>query len=464
MIGMPAALALASEPLIASAFGTRHREAVDLLRDGGVDQLRLLLRVVVGRAPDELDALVLGRLLGALLDDRPERALVAVGDHRERQAAALGQVDVCAAAAVDDRGCRCASLLPPPQPATSAASASDGDEQRRRESLHRWDTSLLGAQVDRNSMLARDIERRTARRPGAPCPVMAMSCSSTSQRSYPVWSRRRTTSSIRASPCPSGRNSPACVACDERQLAARARAPPARASTSLRWTWPMRSAWSRTKATGSTPPISRWPVSKHQRHVGVRERALDVGGGLDQRADVRVQDELEALRRRRASASSRRCAPQRAASRRRRASTGADQSSVGDERGDEHARRRPRRAGRGAPRRARACRRASASCTTSGTKPPTSRSPWRVERARGAARRRAAASPGGRARWRAGPARPSRRARARAAAAGPSRGPRRRPMRSGRRASRRSTSAASRSTLSASASRAPPLERSNGGP
>jgi hypothetical protein len=30
-------------------------------------------------------------------------------------------------------------------------------------------------------------------------------------------------------------------------------------------------------------------------HVGVRERALDVGGGLDQRSHVRVQDELEPL-------------------------------------------------------------------------------------------------------------------------------------------------------------------------
>ena len=33
------------------------------------------------------------------------------------------------------------------------------------------------------------------------------------------------------------------------------------------------------------------------RHVGVRERLLDVRGGLRQRADVRVQDELQALRR-----------------------------------------------------------------------------------------------------------------------------------------------------------------------
>jgi hypothetical protein len=80
MIGMPAALALASESLIASAFGR-------------VDELRLLLRVVVGRAPDELDALVLRRLLGALLDDGPERPLVAVRDHREREPAALGLAD-----------------------------------------------------------------------------------------------------------------------------------------------------------------------------------------------------------------------------------------------------------------------------------------------------------------------------------------------------------------------------------
>ena len=73
--------------------GHGDRQAVDLLRDRGVDQLGLLLRVVVGRAPDELDALVLGRLLGALLDDRPEPALVAMGHHREGQAASLGQGD-----------------------------------------------------------------------------------------------------------------------------------------------------------------------------------------------------------------------------------------------------------------------------------------------------------------------------------------------------------------------------------
>ena len=55
----------------------------------------------------------------------------------------------------------------------------------------------------------------------------------------------------------------------------------------------MRSAWSRTNSTGSTPPISRWPVSKHQGTSVWASAALDLGGGLDERPDVRVQDELE---------------------------------------------------------------------------------------------------------------------------------------------------------------------------
>src|SRR3954454_18672051 len=48
----------------------RDRQAIDLLGDRRRDQLRLLLRVVVRRAPDELDALGLRRRLCPLLHDR----------------------------------------------------------------------------------------------------------------------------------------------------------------------------------------------------------------------------------------------------------------------------------------------------------------------------------------------------------------------------------------------------------
>src|SRR4029079_416117 len=136
----------------------RHRQPVDLLRDGSVDQLRLLLRVVVGRAPDELHALVLCSLLRALLDDTPARALVAVGDHRDREAAALRLADALrAAAGRGGRPTRAGGLVA----ATAAGrhdergDGEDGQEHPGGQSLHRWNTSLRGARVDRNSMLLR---------------------------------------------------------------------------------------------------------------------------------------------------------------------------------------------------------------------------------------------------------------------------------------------------------------------
>src|SRR4051812_49401308 len=138
----------------------RDREAVDLLRDGGVDELGLLLRVVVRRAPDELDALVLGGLLGALLDDRPERALVAVCDHGERDPAALGLVHALRAARGSRRRAGAAAAARRLAAAATGrderGDGDDGDDQPGELTLHRWDTlSLVGARLDRNSMLLR---------------------------------------------------------------------------------------------------------------------------------------------------------------------------------------------------------------------------------------------------------------------------------------------------------------------
>ena len=214
MIGMPADLRLGQRALDRVRVRDRHGEAVDLLGDRGVDQLRLLLRVVVGRAPDQLDALVLGRLLGALLDDRPERALVAVRDHREREAAALGQVDRLRSRRSDDD-------LPPELVLVAAATAGhhqraereDDDEPSADESLHRRDTlSLRGADVDRNSMLR---ATSSAGPPSTGGSVAGDGQVLLEHEPALVAHRRRgarTTSSIRASPSPSGRNRPICVA------------------------------------------------------------------------------------------------------------------------------------------------------------------------------------------------------------------------------------------------------------
>ena len=189
------------------------------------------------------------------------------------------------------------------------------------------------------------------------------------------------------------------------------------ASTSLRWTWTMRSPCSRTKSTGSVPPIRRWPVSRHQPTSLSASTRSTSSSRLDQRAHVRVQREREAVRGDEPSISARwrRARP----TRRRRARCGGDQASSDHGRRDEHVgagggedRARPVGARARAPS-------SAGSCSTSGTKPPTSRRPWRSSRSRSAARRRAAGSRSGRARWRAGRATPSRPGRARARAAAP---------------------------------------------
>jgi hypothetical protein len=86
--------------------------------------------------------------------------------------------------------------------------------------------------------------------------------------------RPRRTSSIRASPSPSGRNTPACTASINVSVRLRNRAAIA-ASTSLRCTCATRSPCSPTNHTGSTPPISRCPVSKHH-GTPARRRAAEV--------------------------------------------------------------------------------------------------------------------------------------------------------------------------------------------
>ena len=210
---------------------------------------------------------------------------------------------------------------------------------------------------------------------------------------------------------------------------ARTRAPGA-ASTSLRCTWTIRSAWSRTNATGSVPPISRWPVSRHQPHVGVGERRARPSSSVSTSVPTcGCSASVEAVARRRASVElgevrARSVLPLASSSAMRRAPVEVLTT----------ARRRTRRrraaasdrARRGAPRRG---RRGRARAATSGTNPPTRRSPWRSRSARSAAassgRKPCGAELGGAA----GRARPSRRARARAGAAGPSRAPRRRPTR-----------------------------------
>jgi hypothetical protein len=69
-------------------------EPVDLLGDGGLDHLGLLLGVVVGLAVAHRDAEVLARVFGALLGDGPERAAVAVRDDGDGEVAALRHLDV----------------------------------------------------------------------------------------------------------------------------------------------------------------------------------------------------------------------------------------------------------------------------------------------------------------------------------------------------------------------------------
>ena len=169
---------------------------------------------------------------------------------------------------------------------------------------------------------------------------------------------------------------------DERQLAPRdLRREPA-ASTSFRWTWTTRSRVLAGERQGSAPPISRWPVSRHQRHVGDARAPLDVlrrsrracrragapasssavpAAELAMRVEV-VADARQPRRRRAARAATR---PRR----RRRAATKTSP---------------PAAASSGAASRPHGAwpRPSAGSCSTSGTKPPTSAQAVASSRAR----------------------------------------------------------------------------------
>src|SRR5262249_14435462 len=101
-------------------------------------------------------------------------------DHRERQVAALREVDVVVRAALGRDRVPVAVFV-----AVAAGGHHEGAEceEDDDQSLHERDTfSLLGAGFDRNSML---LATSSAGPPfaGGSDPVMATSCSSTSQRS-----------------------------------------------------------------------------------------------------------------------------------------------------------------------------------------------------------------------------------------------------------------------------------------
>src|SRR5215217_4755719 len=247
---------------VADRVGVRcgDRDPVDLLGHRGVDQLRLLLRVVGGLRVLHRDAHLLAGVLRALLRDGPERVAAAVRDHGDRDVLALGQVDVVLT------GGRSAPVV---VVVATAGGREQGQPEHHRkrqqagaQSCHLTTLSLRGAVLARNSMLA--CTSSTGPLPtGGSSPVIAASCSSTSQRSYPWASSWSSTSAMLASPRPRGRNRPACVAPISVSSPARYRAATS-PSTSLRCTWVTRSPWSRAKATGSQPPIRRCPVSMHQ--------------------------------------------------------------------------------------------------------------------------------------------------------------------------------------------------------
>ena len=100
--------------------GERDDDAVDALVDGGVHELRLLLGLVVVRV-QELDVVLDRGLLGAVLDDVPERVAVArVGDHREGPAGRVHRGPALG-------GRRLAGVLG----ALAAGTAAPGQGQRR---------------------------------------------------------------------------------------------------------------------------------------------------------------------------------------------------------------------------------------------------------------------------------------------------------------------------------------------
>ena len=108
--GIPASTTAWAAARDALGIGERDGDAVGALGDGRLDRLRLRLGVVVRAEVLDLDAEVLAGLLGGRLDDRPEHAVVTVGDDVEQEVLALHDVDGVAGC----RRCRLRRLVAGP--------------------------------------------------------------------------------------------------------------------------------------------------------------------------------------------------------------------------------------------------------------------------------------------------------------------------------------------------------------
>ena len=429
---MPASCAFLSEPWIALAFGTDTARPSTFCETAASISCASFCGSLFDGLQVSLTPCVLGRLLGALLDHGPERALVAVRDHRDRQTAALRLVDVRASSdacwSVPGRPCRRshrsrprrARRAPTTQPAAAGA-----------QSLHRW-TPLSSEPVWTGTRCS-CAHRGQGRSPAVGSePVIAMSCSSTSQRSYPALIEEADDLVDPRVPVSQRPEQPGLRRRDQRQRAAADLVRQPRVDVLEVDVADPRSAWSRTKAAGSTPPISRWPgveAPAARRCARARGRRRPRSRPACRRADGAPARAPSAATR---SAISRRCSPdplpavvvelasaptsrsRRRAPRRRR-------------------RRRRRRAGR--PRAPR-CSRVSREARARGRRAARSR---RRGAARGGRARRAACAPSSGSQ----PCGPSSVARSPSCAISsqhpvgrqlppPARGPRRRPTRSGR--------------------------------
>ena len=238
-----------------------------------------------------------------------------------------------------------------------------------------------------------------------------------------------TTSPIRASPWPSGRNSPARVACTSVSSPAPQAWRDARVDVLEVRVHDRGRRVARTNSAGSAPPISRCPVSRHQRRLGaasIRSTSSAVSTWVP---GVRVQRERQPVL----------LDPPLDLREMAREPLEVARASSGDGGGPGLVRRRaaatntsaPARPGRprsSRPRRSRAPARAARAARS------RRRAAARGGRAaRGSPPARTAGSRSARARSPAGRAPPSPRRRARDRAGRPSPGPRRRPTRSGAR-------------------------------
>src|SRR4029079_19579242 len=113
----------------------------------------------------------------------PERPFVTVRDHRERQPGPLGEVHVVAGGRRRACARRRVVVVAPTAPHGGARQRERHEQSETAEpSSHRSATSLSGASVVRYSMLC-ETSMTGPSPAGGSCPVMAVSCSSTSQRS-----------------------------------------------------------------------------------------------------------------------------------------------------------------------------------------------------------------------------------------------------------------------------------------